>query len=93
MTIEWLCQRRLVDEERSGIERLVTDEVIDSAAIIFSAALRDDIDHGAAIIAVLSRVVIAQNLNLGDSILAGRHTDLVRAAGFAGVQAIDSSHS
>ena len=85
-------QGRLVDEEGCAIERFIPHKVIGTAAILFAAALRNDIDDSAAIVAVLCRVVIAQHLDLADRVLVDGHADLIRAAGFARVESVNRRH-
>ena len=67
-------QTRLIVEEVGGIEGFIAKEVVSSAGILPSAALRDDIDHGAAVVAIFRTVVIAQYFDLADSIQTGSQT-------------------
>src|SRR5205085_8387886 len=87
--VERLFQSRFITKEGAGIERLIAQEVIGTAPIFLAAALRDDIDQSAAVVAVLGRVVIAQDLDLADRVLIDRHADLVVAAWLGGIQAIN----
>src|SRR5262249_46657255 len=63
------------------------------AEIIFLAALGDDVDLGAAVVAELRRIAVAQNLDFGDGVLVDRQADFVRAARLAGVQAVNRGDS
>jgi len=45
--------------------------------------LRNDIDNGATIVSELGTIVVAQNFDFSNRILANRHTDLVRATWLA----------
>ncbi len=64
MTIQRSRQTCFVVEERTAIQRFVTQEVISSAGIILTATFGDDVDDRAAVIAVLGAVVVAQALLL-----------------------------
>ena len=81
MTIERLGRRGhdsiLIDEEVVAVERLIPDEVVDAAFIVFAPALRHDRNQGAAIVAILSCVIVAQHFDFADRILIDSHADLV----------------
>src|SRR5437870_2318791 len=69
VTVEWPWNPRLIVEKRTGVERFIPNEVVGAAVIIPRAALGDDVDQGAAIIAILRCIVVAQYLDFGDGIL------------------------
>src|SRR5262249_39263990 len=77
VTIERPWQARLIGEKRSAVWRFIANEVVCDASIIFAAALSDQVDHGAAVIAVFRRVVIAQDFNLGNRVLVDSHAQFV----------------
>ena len=89
MAVDWPNQTGFVIEKVVGVERLITNEIIDATTIILAATPRDNIDYGAAIIAILRRIVVAQDLHLSDRILVNRHADLVRPARLAGKQSVN----
>ena len=89
VAVDWPNQTGFVIEKVVGVERLITNEIIDATTIILAATPRDNIDYGAAIIAILRRIVVAQDLHLGDRILVNRHADLVRPARLAGKQSVN----
>src|SRR5262249_21677033 len=90
------CRRRhgrgFVDEEIVGVQRFIADKIIGAAAVLGAAAFRNDGDHRAAVIAVLSRVIVSQDLNLADRVLVDGHTYFVRTARFTGIQTIYRRH-
>ena len=84
-------EARLVIEKIIGIESFIAKEIIGAAVIIASAALRDDVDQRAAVIAVLGGVVITKNFHFRDGILIDAHAQFVRAARLAAVQTVHGS--
>src|SRR5207249_2510869 len=77
MPIDRLCEFLLINKERRSVQRLIPDEIVNAPGVLSAATLRDDINHRAAVISVLSTVIVSQHLNLADGVLIDRHADLV----------------
>src|SRR5262249_20442836 len=77
MTVEPPRQALSIIEEGIGIERFIAEEVVGAAAVILLAALGDDINLSAALVAEFRRIVIPQELDLFDCILADARGQIV----------------
>src|SRR5262249_37692288 len=89
MTVKRPWQALSIVEEVVGVERFVADEIVGAAVVVSLSAFRHNRYLGSAVDAKLRRIVVSEDLYLGNSVLVGSHADFVVAARLTSVQAVD----
>jgi len=73
VTIKRPYDARFVVEKVIGVQRLVTNEVIDTAPVFLASALGHQINQGPAVVTILCSVVVAQDLDFSNGVLIDGH--------------------
>src|SRR5262249_61322763 len=75
-----------------AVKNWVARKVVGAAVIPLPAVLGDDIEHGAPIVAVLGRIIVAQDFHFRNGVLIDGHAQFIRAAGLTGIQAVNGHY-